>query len=263
VVSESGVLAGCRALVTGSTTGIGAAIAEAYAAAGAFVVVHGLEQQAGLELAGRIGGTFQAADLADPAAVDRLAADVAALGPLDVLVNNAGIEHGSTLAELDPKVLAATLQVNFVAPTRLIQLLLPALRSAQRANVINVTSIHQDVPVYGNLAYCASKAALGMATRTAALELGREGIRVNAIAPGAIETAHNRRLLDEVGRDAFADWIPLGHVGQPADIAEIAVFLASDAARYVNGHTLVADGGYREHLVRYQGWEPSARPYPA
>jgi glucose 1-dehydrogenase len=177
-----------------------------------------------------------------------------------VLVNNAGIEQGATLAELNPAVLATTFQVNFVAPTRLIQQLLPALRLAQQASVINVTSIHQDVPVYGNLAYCASKAALGMATKTAALELGREGIRVNAIAPGAIETAHNRRLLDEVGRDRFAEWIPLGHVGQPADIAEIAVFLGSDAARYVNGHTLVADGGYRQHLVRYEGREPPAVP---
>jgi NAD(P)-dependent dehydrogenase (short-subunit alcohol dehydrogenase family) len=253
MVSTTRILAGRRALVTGSTTGIGAAIAEAFSTAGADVVVHGLEANEGVALADRLGGRFFGGDLADPSAVDRLATRVAELGPLDVLVNNAGMEHGALLADLDPAVLNKTLQVNAVAPIRLMQLLLPALRRSDAANAINVTSIHQDVPVYGNLAYCASKAALGMITKTAALELGREGIRVNAIAPGAIETRHNSELLDEIGRDQFADWIPLGRIGRPEEIADIAVFLASDAARYINGHTLVADGGYRHHLVRYPG----------
>ncbi len=265
---STGVLSGRRALITGSTTGIGAAMAEAFAEAGADVIVHGVEKDVGTALADRLNGRFVAGDLADPVAVDRLAGEVVALGPLDVLINNAGIEHGALLADLDASVLTRTFQVNVFAPTRLTQLLRPTLRESAHASVINVTSIHEDVPVYGNLAYCASKAALGMITRTAALELGREGIRVNAIAPGAIETAHNAALLDEIGRERFAEWIPLGRIGTPDDIADVAVFLASDAARYVNGHTVVADGGYRHHLVRYPGREarstsPADRADPA
>jgi len=249
--SATGVLAGRHAFVTGSTMGIGAAIAEAFAAAGARVTVHGLAGEGGEELAERLGGRYLCGNLADPAQVDRLAHDVAALDTVDVLVNNAGIEEAARIEDLDPEVLARTLQVNFLAPTRLIQLLLPGLRTHAGSNIINVTSIHEEVPVSGNLAYCASKAALAMTTSTAALELGREGIRVNSIAPGAIETRHNSALLDVIGRAAFAEWIPLGRLGTPHDVADVAVFLASDAARYVTGHTVVVDGGYRDHLVRY------------
>ncbi len=246
-----------RVLVTGSTSGIGAAIAEAFAGQGAYVLVHGLDSSAGEALAGRLGGSFVEGDLADPVAVERLGAEVSASGPLRVLVNNAGVERQSTIADLDLDVLAWTMQVNFTAPTRLTQLLLPSLRAARDACVINVTSIHEEVPVYGNLAYCASKAALGMMTRTAALELGREGIRVNAIAPGAVATQHNAALLERIGPSLFEEWVPLRRVGTPADIAGIALFLASAAARYINGHTVVADGGYRHHLVRYPGGESS------
>ena len=253
--ASAAALTGRHAFVTGSTTGIGAAIATAFAAAGARVTVHGLADEGGEALAERLGGRYLPGDLADPSQVDRLAGQVVALGRLDVLVNNAGIEVAATIEDLDPAVVARTLQVNFLTPTRLIQLLLPALRMASGSSVINVTSIHEEVPVASNLAYCASKAALAMTTRTAALELGREGIRVNSIAPGAIETRHNSALLDEIGREAFAQWIPLGRLGTPHDVAGAAVFLASDAARYVNGHTLVVDGGYRENLVRYPARE--------
>jgi len=246
-----GEFEGRRVLVTGSTAGIGEAIAEAFAAAGAHVVVHGRNRAAGEALARKIGGLFLEADLGDPAAVESLAGQVSSLGALDVLVNNAGVEAAGPFEDLAPEAMAHLLQVNLVAPMRLIQLLLPALRASKAKSIINVSSIHETVPCEGNLVYCVSKAGMGMMTKVAALELAREGIRVNCLAPGAIETAMNRDLLDEIGRDLFAEWIPQGRVGATDDVAGVAVFLASDAARYVNGHTLVVDGAYSHHLVRY------------
>jgi glucose 1-dehydrogenase len=138
------------------------------------------------------------------------------------------------------------------APVELVHRLLPLIRAAPGASVINVTSIHDVVPYAQNSAYCASKAALAMFTRTIAIELGPEGIRVNNLAPGAVETDINREVLDQIGREQFREWIPLGRVAQTSEMVGPALFLASDASRYVTGATLYADGGYMQHLVRYR-----------
>lgn len=246
-------LSGRTAFVTGGTTGIGAAIAAALSSAGARVWVHALDAEQGRAHAEQRGFGFLAADFSDPAQVDGLATALAsATSTLDILVNNAGLEIGAIVDHLEPAVVDRTLAVNLTAPMRLTQLLLPLLRRSSAASVINVTSIHDDVPSYGNAAYCASKAALEMFTRTAAVELGPEGIRVNALAPGAIETDLNRTILDEIGRDRFARWIPAGRVGRADEMAGPAVFLASAASTYVSGATLVVDGAYSRHLVRYR-----------
>lgn len=253
IADPSPALAGRIALVTGGTRGIGAAIARGFAAAGARVYVHGLERDAGQDLAEEIGGAALDGDLSDTSQINGLARALNEReARLDILVNNAGVEVGATLAHLDIAALKRMLAVNFVAPVLLTQALLPMLRAAAHASVINVTSIHSTVPAYGNVAYAASKAALDMFTKTAAIELGPAGIRVNAIAPGAVETELNRHLLDEVGRDRFQRWIPLGRLGSPDDLVGPALFLASDASRYVSGETLVVDGAYSHHLVRYR-----------
>jgi NAD(P)-dependent dehydrogenase (short-subunit alcohol dehydrogenase family) len=125
------------------------------------------------------------------------------------------------------------------------------------ASVINLSSIHGATPRIGSSHYSASKAGLEMLTKTAALELGPLGIRVNAIAPGAILTDINRERVIAMGEEAWRRWIPLGRVGDAAEIADLAAFLASDAASYITGAVIYADGGYRLPLVRHQGWPPA------
>jgi glucose 1-dehydrogenase len=240
-------LTGRRALVTGGTRGIGAAIALAFQNRGATVAIHGRGDPEAEAFA------YLTADLSDLNQVDTLADSVIdRLGGLDILVNNAGMEVSATVENLDPRAVSQQLIVNLEAPIRLTHRLVPALQSSPHGVVINVTSIHSTVPSYGNSVYCATKAGLEMFTRTLAIELGPSGVRVNALAPGAIETDINRSILDEIGRSNFAEWIPLGHVGQTQDVADPAVFLASDASRYVSGATLVVDGAYSHHVVRYR-----------
>lgn len=245
-------LEGRVALVTGSSRGIGKAIAHGLADAGARVYVHGRDEHDGAQVAKALGTTFLAADLARPHELERLVARLSSAEErLDVLVNNAGIELPVSLEALEPETLERMTRVNFAAPVQLTRLLLPLLRRSRDASVINVTSIHDTIPYKGNAAYCSAKAALAMFSRTAAVELAEHGIRVNTLAPGAVETDMNREVLDEIGRERFAEWIPLGRVGHEHEMVGPVVFLASRAASYVTGATLVADGAYSQHLVRY------------
>jgi NAD(P)-dependent dehydrogenase (short-subunit alcohol dehydrogenase family) len=246
-------LSGRRALVTGGCRGIGAAIALAFRDRGAQVAVHGRGDAHARAFAEEHGFAFVAAELTDTAQVGTLAEQaLAALGGLDILVNNAGMEINATVEHLDPEAVRRQLAVDLEAPILLTSALVPALRASGAATVINVSSIHGTVPAYGNAVYCAAKGGLELFTRTLAVELGPAGVRVNSLAPGAIETDMNRDILEEIGWDRFAEWIPLGRVGRPDDIAQPAVFLASDAARYVTGATLTVDGGYSHHVVRYR-----------
>jgi NAD(P)-dependent dehydrogenase (short-subunit alcohol dehydrogenase family) len=245
-------LAGKVALVTGSTRGIGRAIAEGFVAAGAKVWFHGRQREEGEALAQQYGGHFCPADLADPVAVRNLAAALsAAENHLDILVNNAGMEVLMPIETLDMAMFDHIWQVNTRAAVELTALLLPLLKQASSASLINLTSIHESMPFPTNSAYSMAKSALAMFTRTMALELGSSGIRVNNLAPGAVETDLNRDSLDRIGMDNFARRIPLRRVGAPEDIVGPALFLASDASRYVTGTTIFVDGGYLQNLLRF------------
>lgn len=244
-------LQGLRALVTGSSGGIGESIARAFASAGATCIVHGRRRATVERIAHDIGGEAIVADLADRRSPDLIVAELTERGDLDVLVNNAGFEEPSSVEELGTDEFARVLDVNLLAPAALMRLCVPLLRRSNAPSIINVTSIHETVPVSGNGAYAAAKAALASLSRTAAIELGPSGIRVNTLAPGAIRTDMNRDLISAVGEERFESWIPLGRVGVPEDVADVAVFLASDAARYISGASIVVDGAYANHLVRY------------
>lgn len=246
-------LDGKVALVTGSGRGIGLAMAEGFAAAGARVWVHARDPEKGRRIAERIGGRYVRADLSSS---QDIAAMVEAIKKeedrLDILVNNAAVEVILPFERTELSKSDQIWRVNVRAAEELSLLLLPLMLAAGKASIINVTSIHDSIPYPNNLDYNMSKAALNMFTRTLAVELGPKGIRVNSLAPGAVETDINREVIDSIGRDKFGEWIPVGRVASVNEMLGPAIFLASEASSYVNGATLYADGGYMLNLVRYR-----------
>jgi NAD(P)-dependent dehydrogenase (short-subunit alcohol dehydrogenase family) len=244
-------LAGLTALVTGGAEGIGLGIAIGFIEAGARVWV--ADAREGAPAAVARGVHYLQADLGSDEELDGLVSHLSqAIDHLDILVNNAGVDVRMPLESLDRGALDRIWRVNARAPALLIAGLSQLLKTSGRASIINITSIHDSVPYALNAPYCMSKAALAMLTNVASIELAPLGIRVNSLAPGAIETNASQRVIDAIGRDHFNAWIPAGRVGQVADLVGPAIFLASDASRYVTGTTIYADGAYRHHLIRYR-----------
>ncbi len=190
------------------------------------------------------------ADLADAEAPPALAAAaVAALGRVDVLVNNAAIAHRAPTAGLTAEVIDAQYAVNVRAPLLLVAALLPDLRS-----IVNLSSVSGVVGTPNRAAYAATKGAIDAATRSLAMELGPAGIRVNSVAPGAVDTAlwaKNRAIPGVI--EQVESQTPLRRWATPEDIADVVVFLASDAARFVTGETISADGGMARTFDLYGG----------
>lgn len=247
-----GKLDGKVALVTGSGQGIGQAIAIRLAQEGADVVVDDRkigesaeETAAEIKKLGRRTYVFQG-DLSNLDDNRRMIAEtVSALGKLDILVNNAGVEKRAdfwdvTEADYD-FVLDINLKGTFFATQDFVRHLLDTKRPGR---VINISSVHEELVFPHFSTYCASKGALKMLCRDLAVELGPYGITVNNIAPGAIETPINTKLLNDPALlKALVSQIPLGRLGQPSDVSGLAAFLASDDAAYVTGSTFVVDGG--------------------
>jgi NAD(P)-dependent dehydrogenase (short-subunit alcohol dehydrogenase family) len=253
-------LEGKAALVTGASKGIGLAIARRFAEAGAAVMLSSrnpgaLEQAAkAISDAGSVAA-WHAADAGDPRQAPGCVAEtVSRFGGLDILVNNAGTNpHYGPLLEIDEAKAARAVQVNQQA---LVSWTGAAWRASMRergGTVVNIAAIG-GMAVYPNSGwYNATKAAVIHLTRQLAYELG-PAVRVNAIAPGVVQTGFARAMADEYGDagsrqralrggDALADRLPLRRLGVPDDIAAAALFLASDAASWITGHTLVVDGG--------------------
>ncbi len=245
-------LAGRKALVTGSSQGIGKAIALRYAQEGADVVInyhrHPEEADAAVAEVKKLGRRAVAlgADLGSASDIQGLVEKgVEALGGLDLLVNNAGVEKHASFWEVTEAdydlVLNTNLKGAFFATQAFVRRLLDAKKPGK---VINVSSVHEELPFPHFTSYCASKGGMKMMMRNLAIELAPFGITVNNIAPGAIETPINRELLHDPQKlDALLDNIPLRRLGQTADVAGAAAFLASADADYVTGATLFVDGG--------------------
>ncbi|HKN85852.1 MAG TPA: glucose 1-dehydrogenase [Nitrospiraceae bacterium] len=249
-------LADTIALITGSSRGIGRTIANRFAHEGADVVINyshsangAREALADVESVGRKGHIIRA-DLSVVSDVRRLIKEaVQHFGKLDVLVNNAGVEINAPFWNVTEEDYDRVLDVNLKGAFFAAQAMARHLMDTQRpGKIINISSVHEDLPFPNFATYCASKGALRMLTRDLAVELGRFGITVNGIAPGAIETAINTELLnDPVKLPALLQQIPLGRLGRPADVAGIAAFLASSDADYVTGATYFVDGGLTWH----------------
>jgi 3-oxoacyl-[acyl-carrier protein] reductase len=240
-------------LVTGAGIGIGRATARAFAKAGHRVVVTDIladEGRATVDAIARQGGLaeFHALDVRSTAQVDAvLAAVEQSHGPLDVVVANAGIAHKSPLAELTDERWNHTIDIDLTGVFRTIRAAAPGMRKRGRGAVIALSSIMG--VAYGwdeHTQYSAAKAGVVGLVRGLAVELARDGIRVNGIAPGYIRTAQAlspTHSLGPAGLEAAAEFIPMGRVGEPEDIADVVLFLASEGARYITGQIIVVDGG--------------------
>ncbi len=241
--------AGKVVVVTGGARGIGRAIAERFHAAGATVCVVDRDAVQGQEAVGAMAGSrMLQADLADVAAIRRVGSQVAEeFGHVDVLVNNAGIEHDQAFEQVTAQLWESVMAVNLRAPLLLTQALLPCFPPAGGA-IVNITSIHAFRAFPNAIPYACSKAGLLALSRNLALELAPRNIRVNAICPGYIDT----QLWDDYLKtaedpDRLAEETralhPLGRRGVPEDVAGSVLFLADSAASFITGTHLVIDGG--------------------
>jgi 3-oxoacyl-[acyl-carrier protein] reductase len=238
-------LEGKVAMVTGSTRGIGRAIAAALAGAGAKVAVLGRDQAKAEQAAGEIGHGAKgfACDVTKEAAVNAAVEAIEkALGPIDILVNNAGVTKDNVFLRLSDADWDTVLEANLKGAFRTIRAASRGMMKKRWGRIINVSSVVALIGNKGQANYAASKAGLLGLTRSIARELSSRGITVNAVAPGFIETDMTATLTPEQ-RDALVKQIPLERLGKPEDVAAAVLFLASEAAAYITGQVLVVDGG--------------------
>ena len=253
-------LQGKVAIVTGAATGIGQAIAIRFAQEGASVVVDFVGKpdapnETEKEILRFGGKTISvAADVSKPDEVQNLIdSTVKAFGKLDIVVNNAGVEKKLAFVDYPLEELEKILAVNLIGPFLVCQAAArQMIKQGQGGRLINISSVHEDLPMPTNAAYCASKGGLRMLTRTIAVELSKDRITVNNIGPGAVYTPIDADIeaQPELERSLMAE-IPLGRWGKPQEIAALAVYLASDEAAYVTGSTYFIDGGMLRQAGSY------------
>jgi NAD(P)-dependent dehydrogenase (short-subunit alcohol dehydrogenase family) len=246
-------LEGKTAIVTGSTKGIGLAIARAYVKEGGRVVINSRRDADCAAVARELGAaaTPIAADLARADEVRRLAreGERALGGVVDILVNNAGQPQVAPSEELPEADYRYTLDLNLNGYFILSQEIARGMLARQSGVIVNVSSMNGSVPFPQRLAYCVSKAGLNMMTKVMAIEWAARGVRVNAIAPGYVETEFIKGLVQKgiLDTDRLVRRTPMGRLGRGEEIAEAAVFLASPAASFITGEILTVDGGWSSY----------------
>ena len=244
-------LTGLRALVTGAGGGLGLAIAQGLARAGAHVILNGRNRDkldAAQESLSRSGFTAHAVpfDVTDSSAVNAAIADIERrIGALDIVVNNAAVNRRQPLADVSDAHWRELMAANLDAPFFVARAVIPGMKSRRRGKIINICSLASDIGRPNIVPYATSKGGLKMLTRALAVELAPHNVQVNGIAPGFFKTDMNAPLIADA---EFSAWVarrtPAGRWGEPPEIAGAAVFLASRAADYVTGHILYVDGGF-------------------
>jgi glucose 1-dehydrogenase len=253
-------LEGKVALVTGANSGIGKAISTRYSAEGAHVAVNYLPGGSRDQEAAALATSFPtpamavAGDVSRRADVERIVSEtVSRFGRLDIVVNNAGIEIKKSFLDVTDeewnRVIAVDLYGVFLVSQAAARQM---VRQGQGGKIVNISSVHEDIPFPQYTPYCAAKGGVRMMIRNLAVELAPQRINVNNIAPGAIATPINQAVLgDPRARENATSEIPWGRFGRPEEVAAVAVFLASDEAEYVTGSTYYVDGGLTQQVTLY------------
>jgi NAD(P)-dependent dehydrogenase (short-subunit alcohol dehydrogenase family) len=241
------------ALVTGADTGIGWAIARRLQADGFVLGFHTRDDKEDAkaryeEIAGGGRAEWVVGDVSDPETCDRLVREtVEKLGGIDVLVNNAGVTAAKPALELTVEDFDKIFSVD-VKGAFFLSVAAAREMKGKGGTIVNVTSVHEHIPRPGFALYAAAKAALGMLTRSLALELAEDGIRVNSVAPGAIATERNKEANELVPE------IPLGRPGEPDEVAALVSYLAGDESGYVSGASVLIDGAMAQQVVQKPAW---------
>ena len=255
-----------RALITGSTSGIGLAIAHQLAVAGTDVVLHGLDSQPeGDKLAAAfhhqhgVEAIYIQADISQPDNIDAMMSQIAAqVGPVTILVNNAGIQHTAPVQDFPPQKWDQILAVNLSAAFHTTRLAVPAMQAQGWGRIINISSVHGLVASVHKAAYCAAKHGLIGMTKVTALELAAKGVTANCICPGWTDTPllveqfklyaqENNTSYEEAKQGLIKAKAPYPDFVSPADIGQLVLFLCSDAAKAITGTSMPIDGGWTAH----------------
>jgi 3-oxoacyl-[acyl-carrier protein] reductase len=237
------------AVVTGGARGIGLAIAKAFAGEGAVPVIADIDEAGARDALAAVGsaeGLALGVDVAQPQSVAAMvAAIVARYGRIDALVNNAGIGSSTPFLEVTLEEWNRTIAINLTGAFLVAQACARTMATQHSGKIVNMVSVSGQRGGHGRAAYGATKAGLELLTKVMAVELAPLGINVNAIAPGAVETELAKVVHDPATRTAYEYLIPMTRYGTPEEIADAAIFLCSDESRYIHGHTLNVDGGFR------------------
>ena len=239
-------LKGRVVIVTGAAQGIGEACARRFAREGAQVVIADVADARGQALAAELGATYQHCDVGDKAQVDALVAQVLRQhGRIDVLVNNAGIFKAANFLQVTEADFDAVLRVNLKGAFLVGQAVARVMAQAGRGAIVNMSSVNSVLAIPDIASYNVSKGGINQLTRAMALALADKGVRVNAVGPGTIATelAAQAVLTSEEAKNKIMMRTPIKRLGEPAEVADVVAFLASDAASYMTGEIVMVDGG--------------------